>query len=345
MLKAENDHDIYLVFEFMETDLHRGTYPRPNPRVACESPVACIVHRDRGLTWSARVVVACSHLRQYFGGHPHSVHDAPALQELELHSLSRHDPSGFEGGFARERHFWSMWLVSSTGPCRRHCSDASGEPYLPMASAECVRTRAAGEQPSNVLLDRKCNLKVADFGLARSVAQLEPDTSPIMTDYVATRWYGPPYQLMMDDERSRRRLGCPRSYLLFFAAACLHRDKGLGGATRSCRRYRAPEMLLGSTKYTYGVDMWSAGCILGELLGGKPLFRGDSTKEQLDLLLAVRARLARPPVVARGWFFWGPITTLVELSDCVDRRLTAVHWATQRPRRGQHPVAFRKHAD
>jgi mitogen-activated protein kinase 15 len=53
-------------------------------------------------------------------------------------------------------------------------------------------------------------------------------------------------------------------------------------------------MLLGSTKYTYGVDMWSAGCILGELLGGKPLFRGDSTKEQLDLLLAVGAVVFPP---------------------------------------------------
>ena len=33
-------------------------------------------------------------------------------------------------------------------------------------------------------------------------------------------------------------------------------------------RYRAPEILLGSTAYTFGVDMWSSGCILGELIGG-----------------------------------------------------------------------------
>ena len=33
------------------------------------------------------------------------------------------------------------------------------------------------------------------------------------------------------------------------------------------RWYRAPEILLGSTTYTKGVDMWSIGCILGELLG------------------------------------------------------------------------------
>lgn len=44
-------------------------------------------------------------------------------------------------------------------------------------------------QPSNLLLNSECQVKLADFGLARSVAQLEEETSPILTDYVATRWY------------------------------------------------------------------------------------------------------------------------------------------------------------
>ena len=34
------------------------------------------------------------------------------------------------------------------------------------------------------------------------------------------------------------------------------------------RWYRAPEILLGSLKYTKGVDMWSLGCILGEMIAG-----------------------------------------------------------------------------
>ncbi|KAL3154564.1 hypothetical protein ABBQ32_014021 [Trebouxia sp. C0010 RCD-2024] len=96
-------------------------------------------------------------------------------------------------------------------------------------------------KPSNLLLNSECLVKLADFGLARSVAQLRTELSPgcILTDYVATRWY------------------------------------------------RAPEILLGSAKYTTGVDMWSSGCILGELLGGKPMFPGASTMNQLDKVVEV----------------------------------------------------------
>jgi serine/threonine protein kinase len=68
-----------------------------------------------------------------------------------------------------------------------------------MAWTEGAHTWPRVRQPSNVLLDRKCNVKVADFGLARSVAQLEPDGGLIMTDYVATRWYTPPPPLIMTD--------------------------------------------------------------------------------------------------------------------------------------------------
>ncbi|XP_032704142.1 mitogen-activated protein kinase 15 isoform X3 [Lontra canadensis] len=51
------------------------------------------------------------------------------------------------------------------------------------------------------------------------------------------------------------------------------------------RWYRAPEVLLASRWYTPGVDMWSLGCILGEMLRGRPLFPGTSTLHQLELIL------------------------------------------------------------
>ena len=45
---------------------------------------------------------------------------------------------------------------------------------------------------------------------------------------------------------------------------------------------RAPEILLASKRYTMGVDMWSLGCILAEMLLGKPLFPGTSTINQVE---------------------------------------------------------------
>ncbi|KAG5465371.1 hypothetical protein CUR178_00074 [Leishmania enriettii] len=96
-------------------------------------------------------------------------------------------------------------------------------------------------KPSNLLVNSDCTMKVADFGLARSILSLEGEQAsrPVLTDYIATRWYRP------------------------------------------------PEILLGSTRYTKGVDMWSVGCILGELMLGKPIFPGRSTTNQLELICSV----------------------------------------------------------
>lgn len=93
-------------------------------------------------------------------------------------------------------------------------------------------------KPSNILLNSECLVKLADFGLARSM-NAAAASAAVFTEYIATRWY------------------------------------------------RAPEILLGSTKYTKAVDMWSVGCILGELLGGKPMFPGTSTLNQLDRICEV----------------------------------------------------------
>jgi mitogen-activated protein kinase 15 len=94
-------------------------------------------------------------------------------------------------------------------------------------------------KPSNVLINTECLIKIADFGLARSVAVKGDDGDPIMTEYVATRWY------------------------------------------------RAPEIVLGSNKYSKAVDVWSVGCILAELINGKALFPGKSTLNQVELILEV----------------------------------------------------------
>lgn len=45
--------------------------------------------------------------------------------------------------------------------------------------------------------------------------------------------------------------------------------------------YRPPELLLGASHYGVAVDLWSTGCILGELYAGKPIMPGRTEVEQL----------------------------------------------------------------
>lgn len=85
-------------------------------------------------------------------------------------------------------------------------------------------------------------MKVADFGLARSLGDPKDSCDSVLTEYVATRWY------------------------------------------------RAPEILLGSTKYSKAVDMWSVGCILGQLMSGKSMFPGTSTLNQIQRILQVTGK-------------------------------------------------------
>jgi len=53
-------------------------------------------------------------------------------------------------------------------------------------------------------------------------------------------------------------------------------------------RYRAPELLLGSTEYGPSVDLWAIGCIMGELSDGQPLFPGESEIDQLYIIQVER---------------------------------------------------------
>uniref|UniRef100_A0A671LKT4 [tau protein] kinase n=1 Tax=Sinocyclocheilus anshuiensis TaxID=1608454 RepID=A0A671LKT4_9TELE len=53
------------------------------------------------------------------------------------------------------------------------------------------------------------------------------------------------------------------------------------------RYYRAPELIFGATDYTSNIDIWSAGCVLAELLLGQPIFPGDSGVDQLVEIIKV----------------------------------------------------------
>lgn len=49
------------------------------------------------------------------------------------------------------------------------------------------------------------------------------------------------------------------------------------------RWYRAPEVMLSSQQYTKSVDMWSVGCIMGELINREVVFKGTNYLSQLKL--------------------------------------------------------------
>ncbi|KAL2355329.1 serine/threonine protein kinase, CMGC family, CDC2/CDK subfamily [Cryomyces antarcticus] len=84
---------------------------------------------------------------------------------------------------------------------------------------------------SNILLDNRGRIKLADFGLARYIGDPLP---PNLTKLVVTLWY------------------------------------------------RAPELLLGTSTYDSAIDMWSIGCIFGELLTKEPLLQGKNEVDQLS---------------------------------------------------------------
>jgi glycogen synthase kinase 3 beta len=53
------------------------------------------------------------------------------------------------------------------------------------------------------------------------------------------------------------------------------------------RYYRAPELIFGATDYTTAIDVWSAGCVMAELLLGHPLFPGETGVDQLVEIIKV----------------------------------------------------------
>ncbi|KAG8846843.1 MAP kinase Pmk1 [Tulasnella sp. 330] len=88
-------------------------------------------------------------------------------------------------------------------------------------------------KPSNLLLNANCDLKVCDFGLARS--SLPPpdssaanDASTFMTEYVATRWYRAPEVMLTFKEYTRAidiwSIGCVLAEMLSGKALFPGRD-------------------------------------------------------------------------------------------------------------------------
>eukprot|EP01023_Acetabularia_acetabulum_P031825 TRINITY_DN29779_c0_g1_i6.p2 TRINITY_DN29779_c0_g1~~TRINITY_DN29779_c0_g1_i6.p2 ORF type:complete len:360 (-),score=54.06 TRINITY_DN29779_c0_g1_i6:419-1498(-) len=64
------------------------------------------------------------------------------------------------------------------------------------------------------------------------------------------------------------------------------------------RYYRAPELIFGASEYTTAIDIWSTGCVFGELLLGQPLFPGDSSVDQLVEIIKILGTPLKEEVAA-----------------------------------------------
>lgn len=83
----------------------------------------------------------------------------------------------------------------------------------------------------------------------------------------------------------------------FGLARSLRQHDGSGRFTNTVITlwYRPPELLCGATEYDAAVDMWSVGCILLELLLGKPLFPARTEAEAMKRIVQV---LGSPPATS-----------------------------------------------
>ncbi|KAF8496450.1 CMGC/MAPK/ERK protein kinase [Russula emetica] len=67
--------------------------------------------------------------------------------------------------------------------------------------------------------------------------------------------------------------------------ANLAQKQGFMTENVATRWYRAPEIMLSFANYASAIDVWSVGCILAELLAGKPIFKGRDYVDQLNQIL------------------------------------------------------------
>ncbi|KAL3913019.1 MAG: hypothetical protein SGPRY_008132 [Prymnesium sp.] len=127
---------------------------------------------------------------------------------------------------------------------------------------------------SNLLINNEGQLKLADFGLARPY---DTDQQRNYTNRVITLWYRPP-ELLLGAQVYGTAIMPFTLALTVTPALSLILDLLLG--TQS-------DLLLGTQVYGTAIDMWSAGCILAELLVRKPILPGTNEFNQLELIFSL----------------------------------------------------------
>jgi serine/threonine protein kinase len=119
-------------------------------------------------------------------------------------------------------------------------------------------------KPANILLDDRCQVILCDFGLARAVPERKEIREKIKNIKRVVNARGDEQKL---DRMSRKELF--KSEMTNFLTS-ERLSLNAFGRDMTCqvmsRWYRAPEIILTSPLYDKGVDIWSLGLVLVELL-------------------------------------------------------------------------------
>ena len=69
------------------------------------------------------------------------------------------------------------------------------------------------------------------------------------------------------------------------------------------RFYRAPELIFGATDYTNQIDVWSMGCVISELVLGRPMFPGATTSDQLVEIIRILGTPTKDDICSMNPYF------------------------------------------
>ncbi|XP_078110465.1 mitogen-activated protein kinase 14A isoform X1 [Sander vitreus] len=125
-------------------------------------------------------------------------------------------------------------------------------------------------KPGNLAVSENCELKILDFGLARQ-------TEGEMTGYVVTRWYRAPEVIFnwMHYSQTGKNITFP----------LIQRYSLSEIITEYCSMLRQKYYMFVIKILSLTVDVWSAACILAEMITGQVLFPGDDSIDQLKRIL------------------------------------------------------------
>lgn len=131
-------------------------------------------------------------------------------------------------------------------------------------------------KPSNILVNSNCDIAICDFGLARGIEKERLHggyNSNSRLSHNSTNDYP---NIYANSSSSSTSFTNPNSSISINPTPLTEYVV--------TRWYRAPEIMLGCRDYGTPVDVWAAGCVMGELLHRKPLFAGSDYQDQLKLI-------------------------------------------------------------